>query len=123
MAEGTVQIEGLARLVRTLRQANLELDDLKQANYAAAQTVAQWAAVRAPRRTGRLGGSVGPRKTAGAARVASSLVYAGPIHYGWPRRHIRAQPFVVRAAAETQSAWVADYEKDLRRICANVRGV
>ena len=96
--------------------------DLKAANVKAADTVATRARSIGPQRTGRLVGSVVPAKTVGRARVRSSLVYAPVIHYGWPKRNIKPQPFVIDAALETQPEWMADYEADLQRISNTVKG-
>ena len=43
-----------------------------------------------------------PAKTVARARVRSSLIYAPVIHWGWPKRNIRPQPFVLDAALETR---------------------
>ena len=73
-----------------------------------ANTVTTRARSIGPQRTGRLVGSIVPAKTVARARVRSNLVYAPVIHYGWPKRHIKAQPFVMEAAIETRPEWMAD---------------
>jgi hypothetical protein len=122
----TVEVEGLARLQSTLRRAELDLGDLKDANARAGAMVAQWAAVRAPRRTGRLGMSVRSARQAKAAVIvagSASVPYAGPIHWGWPARHITAQPWISDAAVETQPSWLPVYAGDIQRVLDTVRGV
>ena len=96
--------------------------DLKAANVKAANTVTTRAKATGPNRSGRLVGSVVPAKTVGRARVRSSLIYAPVIHYGWPKHHIKAQPFVLDAAIETRPEWMADYEADLQRLANSVKG-
>jgi hypothetical protein len=49
---------------------------------------------------------------AGGARVP----YAGPIHWGWPRRHITARPWLADTAARTQPTWEATYLAALEHI-------
>ncbi len=87
--------------------------DLKGAYRTAARAVEVQAKMEAPRRSGRLAGSIKAKgTTTGASIVAGGLKavpYAGPIHYGWPSRPnrskgwrggpIAANPFLTRAAA------------------------
>lgn len=87
--------------------------DLKGAYRTAARAVEVQAKMEAPRRSGRLAGSIKAKgTTTGASIVAGglkSVPYAGPIHYGWPSRPnkskgwrggpIKANPFLTRAAA------------------------
>lgn len=87
--------------------------DLKGAYRTAARAVEVQAKMEAPRRSGRLAGSIKSKgTTTGASIVAGglkSVPYAGPIHYGWPSRPnkskrwrggpIAANPFLTRAAA------------------------
>jgi HK97 gp10 family phage protein len=102
--QGKQQIEGLRELQRALRQLG---DDTKTAmkptHQEAADIVAEAARGKAPVRTGRLRRSVkgsavmsGGRVRIGYGGGAPSL-YAGPIHFGWPARRIRPQPFVYDA--------------------------
>jgi hypothetical protein len=119
----SLQIRGLTRFRATLKKAGADMADLKEANVAVATTVASRAKAIGPSRSGRLVGSVQPSKTVGRARVRSSLVYAPVIHYGWPRHHIRPQPFVTEAAAETSGEWMATYEKALQDLANTVQGV
>ena len=51
------------------------------------------------------------------------MPYAGPIHWGWPARNIKAQPFVVEAAQATEAEWVAMYEAEVDRILERVEGI
>jgi hypothetical protein len=121
-----VRIEGMARFRSTLRKAGHDLSDLKAANQRASAIVAQWASVTAPRRSGMLGSSVRPTTRVSGARVlggSASVPYAGPIHWGWPARHIGAQPFMSRAAQSTESIWRGFYEQDLRDIIGQIQGV
>lgn len=127
MADKTtsVSVQGLSRLRRDLRKAGEGLEDLKAANAAAAAIVAAAAEARAPRRTGRLAASVRGNRAASRASVSAgraSVPYAGPIHYGWPARHIEAQPFVIDAAQATESAWLPAYERDLDRVAHSLDG-
>ena len=103
MAAGaTVQVEGLDNLVRTLRKAGADIDELKDASQKAGATVigrghgdgrpaapAGWPGRCAPR---------GWRKGCGCQWGGRRSPYAGAIHWGWPARNITAQPFLTDAA-------------------------
>lgn len=104
----TARLVGARDLRRALKACGDSLTDLKETYAATAALVAAEAVTGAPRRTGRLAGSVkGNRATSkavvnyGSARVP----YAGVVHWGWPARSIKAQPFVVDAAQSTEPRW------------------
>jgi hypothetical protein len=82
-------------------------DDLpaavERADNRAAQLLATAAQRGAPRRSGRLAGSIDP----GDGVVTVSAPYGAVIHDGWARRHIRAQPFLADAATRTD--WPGPY--------------
>lgn len=126
MAQAQVQVEGLATLTRTMRKAGEDLSDLKDANARAAAIVVSAAAGMAPRRSGRLAGTIRGTRAAGRARVQAgraSVPYAAPIHWGWPARGIKAQPFLSEAARATEGQWLPVYLQDVERALSNVRGV
>ncbi len=121
-----VVVEGAAQLRRTLRQAGADMKILRDVNKAAAQVVASAAASSAPRRSGRLAGSIraGATQRAGVVRAGrKSVPYAGPIHWGWPARNIRANPWLANTAQATESRWVDEYMQQLERAIDQVRGI
>lgn len=87
-------------------------DQMKGVNAEAASVVER--AVVVPRVSGRLAGSV---RSSGQARTGvvragkASVPYAGPIHFGWPKRNIRANPFLSSALERQESAVVEVYER------------
>ena len=113
-----VKVTGAKELRKSIRQiedaaAKKGMQaDLKGAYRTAARAVEVQAKMEAPRRSGRLAGSIKAKgTTTGASIVAGglkSVPYAGPIHYGWPSRPnkskgwrggpIAANPFLTRAA-------------------------
>lgn len=121
-----IRVEGAANLRRTLRRAGDDLADLKEAHGAAAAIAGSRARGTAPRRSGRLAANVrwsGAAATA-TVRVGSSTVpYANPIHWGWPKRGIAARPWVSEAARDTEHQWTAVYEAAVERILARVKGI
>lgn len=108
--------------------------DLKNAYRTAAQAVEGRARSEAPRRSGRLAGSIKAKGTLqGASIVAGGLKavpYAGPIHYGWPSRPnkakgwrggpIKANKFLTRAAAASVPDVVDVLAAELQRVMDKV---
>jgi len=104
--------------------------DLKGAYRTAARAVEVAAKTEAPRRSGRLAGSIKAKgTTTGASIVAGglkSVPYAGPIHYGWPSRPnrrrgwrggpIAANPFLTRAANDSVDVVRELLEQELQRV-------
>ena len=99
--KGREEIEGLREIQRDMRRLG---DDTKMAmkptHQQAADLVAEGARRRAPVRSGRLRKSIKGTAvmTGGRVRIGygggEPSLYAGPIHFGWPARLIRPQPFV-----------------------------
>lgn len=100
-APGAARIEGLREVQKALKDLSDDLkNEMKSTHLEAAQIVAKAARPLAPVLTGRLAASIRPAavRTGGRVRVGASAVpYAGPIHFGWPARRIKPQPFVYEA--------------------------
>lgn len=125
MARPLATVEGARRLRATLRAAGDNLDGLKAANQAVADVVTQRTRSKVPVRSGRLRGTVrgSGTKTAAVVRAGyKSLPYGGPIHWGWPARKIKAQPFMVDAAHETENRWRRLYEDAVNAELSRVKG-
>lgn len=121
-----IKVEGARRLRSTLRKAGRDLGELKSAHAAAAGIVTTAARGRAPRRTGRLAGDVRGSGTTTSAIIRvgrASVPYANPVHWGWPRRGIEAQPFASEAAQATEPTWVQAYEAAVNRVLSSVKGI
>lgn len=99
-----VQVTGLRELRAAIRRTeNTELSKgLKEVHKETANVVARPARADAPVVSGRLARSVKPSASARGAIVRAgsgkSAEYAGPIHFGWRKRRIVAQPFIFDAA-------------------------
>lgn len=119
----SVEVDGLRPLVRDLRKLEGDmLDQLKDASRRAGQIIVHYAAPRAPHRSGRLAASGRAARLAAGVRVLFgrvSVPYAGPIHWGWPARNIKAQPFAVDAAHATEPEWLHDYAAALDQAVAH----
>lgn len=120
-----LEVRGARRLRRDLKRAGDDLEELKATHARVAAIVAATATSTAPRRSGRLAATVRPAGTktqavirAGYARVP----YANPIHWGWPRRGIRANPWLSEAAQTTEPAWYRAYALHVDQLLNRVEG-
>lgn len=124
-SKAVLQVKGARQLRRTLRQAGDDLTDLKATHRKVAGIVTPAAAQRAPVVSGALMGSVRPgaTKTAAIVRAGRKRVpYAGPIHWGWAARHIKANPFLSLAATSTEPRWRQVYFQAVEAIVSKVQG-
>jgi hypothetical protein len=117
--EGTIRVEGARELRRALKAAGDDLADLKDANQAAAGIVLAEAGTRVPRRSGDLARTGRVNRAAAKANVlygSAQIPYAAPIHWGWPARNIKAQPWVTDAATASQPAWLQAYADAVQQV-------
>lgn len=118
-----VSVEGDERLASTCRHAADELGDMDTANRAVGELVRARAAGNAPRVSGRLAGSVRVASVSALdVVIASDLVYAPVINFGWPAHNIVAQPFMTNAMSETQNAAVDLYAARVNGITRDIKG-
>lgn len=90
-----MKIDGFRELRRDLKRATPEVNKaLTFEMRRVANMVASDARGLAPKLTGRLAASLKGSATQRRATVRSTLPYAGPIHWGWPKRNIKPQPFI-----------------------------
>jgi len=119
---GGFKVDGLKALQKEIRKTeDVEMKkQLRLANKEAAQVVADQAKVEVPRRSGRLARSIGAQASQTSAFVKagtpSRVPYAGPIHFGWPKRNIRPQPFLYEAMDKRIGEVRRAYEKNLGKI-------
>jgi len=128
-----VRIEGLDKLERDLKKLETGLDkELKAAGFEAAMVVARAAGPRVPvgdpnvdPHPGRLAASLRARATrkGGAVTAGGSAVpYAAPIHWGWARRGIPANKFLVHALDISRAAITEVYARRIESIKRRVFG-
>jgi hypothetical protein len=113
-----VAIEGLREKVKQLEAFGLEVDDLKDAFAAIAREGADLAARLAHRRSGRLASSIRGNRAKGKAVVTAgraTVPYAGPVNYGWRRRHIEPQLFMQHASDQLEDRATALLEDNLNK--------
>ena len=119
-AGGSVKVEGLSKLRRELKALGGDLDLVKgeflATNKAVAEIVIGDSKRYVPVDSGALATSIrnASTKTAAKIRVGSSgkkgsksggdlVEYAGPIHFGWPARRIKPQPFIYEATDQRRN--------------------
>lgn len=122
----SAQIKGSRRLARTLKKAGADMSKLKESNLQAAKIVVPVAESTVPKLTGKLANSIraGATASAGVVRAGNKnrVPYAGPIHWGWPKHHIKATTFLVDAARQTQPQWYQVYKLAIDKALAQVKG-
>lgn len=139
MARFGVQVHGADNLRRTMRKAGMDVKELTAINKRAAAVVAGASKGLAPigkpstrkgrgrrKAPGSLQRSIraGATTKAGVIRAGGARVpYANVQHWGWPKRNIKATHFVSDAAIATESIWVADYERHVRAVMRQVKGI
>lgn len=96
-----IQIAGLKETQKALRDMGDDLrDEMKSTHKAAAEVIVEGSKRYVPVRSGQLAASIRAiaTRTSGKVRAGSAAVpYAGPIHFGWPARRIKPQPFIYDA--------------------------
>ena len=112
-----VKIEGITKIQRQIRDFDAGAqDDLKVIHLENAKIVAAVAGRLVPYKTGKLAESVraGALKNSGVVRAGFAKkdpLYAGPIHFGWPKRRITPNPFIYDAIDQRKQEVIDNYVK------------
>jgi hypothetical protein len=122
-----VLVEGHKELRKAIRDArDKELaKGLRLAHKQTAALVVPPARSLAPVRSGALASTITPSSslTGAVVRAGSSKgrtkYYAGPIHFGWPKRGISPHPFLFRAAFDRREQYAALFQELLSRLIAD----
>jgi len=117
--EGGVKVEGLSSVRSQLRKLSSDVDYRAQeflpVNKAIASAVAGDAKRFVPVLSGALAASIREAATKTSAKVKAgsgkTVPYAGPIHFGWPARKIKPQPFFYDAIDQRRGEIQERYEK------------
>jgi len=123
MAEG-LKVEGLKELLSALRKIDPALKiEIKALNLESAKIVRMEAMRRVPvGKTGKLQRSIKALASQRKGRVVAGskpVPYAGVIHFGWPKRHIRPQPFLFRALDRKRLEVFRTWKKGVDRVIDN----
>ena len=131
MSGAAIEVIGLARLRTSMKRAGLDLNDLKSLNRQAAEAVAPTARSMTPVGPdvkGHIVSSVrvGATASAGVLRAGTGrggrFPYGGPLHWGWPSRGIKAQPWLANAAKATEGRWTDVYQNGDEDIIGKIEG-
>lgn len=120
------ELRGAAQLRRTLKQAGDDLEDMKDAHIRAAKIVEEATLGLVPVDSGWLASTIRSSGTATTATVRAgnkATPYAGPIHWGWPDRNIKANPFAAEAARLTEPTWGRIYADAVDKAISRIKGI
>lgn len=120
-----IKVEGGRKLRREIKRAGLDIKELKQANRRAAQIPLPLAKTVGPKKTGKLLGNAraGATQRMGYIRAGGKRIpYAGPIHFGWPSRNIKGQPWITKAVEQTEPIWFEVYTSHVNKIIDKING-
>jgi HK97 gp10 family phage protein len=111
-----LKVEGLRETLQDLRSLSKDArDDMKETHRNAGEVVAALARSLAPSRTGQLSKTIRSNPTQRQGRITigrgASVPYAAPIHFGWPARRIKPQPFVYDALDSRRDEVLRLYEE------------
>tara|TARA_B100001250_G_scaffold262031_1_gene225730 strand:+ start:44 stop:427 length:384 start_codon:yes stop_codon:yes gene_type:complete len=115
----SIKIQGGKELRRELRKMGDDMQDLKELNLDVATIVSERAKDIVPRRTGNLADTIRPSGTKTAGRVRSGfkrVPYAGVIHFGFPARGIKPQPFLYDALDQRRDEVLDRYFQGVKKI-------
>lgn len=125
-----VEVIGLPRLRRTIKEAGGDLGELKQLNRDAAQAVLPTARASTPIGPGQRGHLVSTLRVSASASAGTikagtghtgRFPYAGVVHYGTPDGK-RADPWLLNAAHATEGKWTDVYLRGIESIIDNIEG-
>lgn len=115
MAEAArVDIDGATRVVASLGAVARDLGNL--APPEAGRLIQGRARAAAPFVSGALRTSLAVDTEDGRVSVGSPLPYAHVIHNGWAAHNIRANPFLIPVAEDSESVWGPAYVVETNRI-------
>lgn len=114
-----IKIKGLKASIKALQTIGVPNAEIKAAGSAAGEIVANEARNLVPVRTGALRDTI--RVTKALAQVSvvagkAKVLYANPIHWGWYKRHIRPNPFFVKALGYTRDEVMNNYLAQLQKL-------
>jgi creatinine amidohydrolase/Fe(II)-dependent formamide hydrolase-like protein len=128
MAAGTTRltVTGAKELQKALRQMAVDMSDMKAVNTKIAEMVAAEArgtikgGATKTRAWVKAGNNRKKKKLKRGGYSQGAVPYAGPIHFGWPARHIRPQPFLYDAIDSRAGEVVDVYKKRVAELVQRV---
>jgi hypothetical protein len=118
-----IKVQGLRQAIRALQDIGVPAAEIKAAGTQSGELVANEARSLVPVRTGRLRNSIRVSKALSKISISAGnntrIPYANPIHWGWYRRHIKPQPFFIKALGLTRDQVYQNYYSTLDRLIAS----
>jgi HK97 gp10 family phage protein len=118
-----IKVKGLKEAIRALQDIGVPDSAIKEAGTRSGELVANEARSIVPVRTGSLRNSIRVSKALRKVSVSAGnnrrVPYANPIHWGWFRRHIKPQPFFIKALGYTRDEVYQNYYKELDKLIAS----
>jgi hypothetical protein len=118
VAEFSADVAEVAQLAAQLHAAADELAALDPANTEAGRVVLQ--ATRPPRRSGALAASLQADATRNGVVFAGGVRYWTFVHWGAPRRNLRARPYFTEALTRTSDELAKVYAAHAERALGKV---
>ena len=109
-----VETDGLPQLVDRLSRAHDGILDLSEPNAQAARLVGGQADGTVPRATGALASSRTVTVTGSGWGIGYGKPYAPMVH--WGTRTMRARPWLMLAARDTESTWMDDLTEHVQQL-------
>jgi hypothetical protein len=115
-----IKVKGLSASIRALQAIGVPDSEIKEAGTRSGELVANEARGLVPIRTGALRNSIRVSKALRKVSVSAGnnrrVPYANPIHWGWFRRHIRPQPFFIKALGLTRDEVYQNYYRSIDKL-------
>lgn len=112
-----VRVTGLGAVTRKLSRAGAKAEDMRSLMHHLGTIVVD--AANAPVRTGNTASTLraGRGKTKAVVRAGGARAPgAGVVHYGWPARNVRSQPFLTDALQSRHAAIFAALESGINQL-------
>lgn len=115
-----IRVQGARELSSRLAKVSPDAAELKAGYREVADIVVKQAQIEVPVKSGRLRDSIKPMTSVRSAIVQAGSVsrvpYAGPIHFGWAKRHIKPRPFLYDAMDKRQTEVLEAYAAQVNKM-------
>jgi len=127
--DSAVSIVNLNALIKGLKKMGLKTQDLSGATTRVRNLVVPPAISRAPVRTGKLRSTVKARKYPNKVEVQAgnntTVLYANPIHWGWQKRNIKPNTWLLdirdEKVDEVEDIFVEELQKLINKVQKEIR--
>lgn len=118
-----IKVKGYKSAIKSLKNVGVPTKEINQAGRNAGEIVANEARTLVPVRSGKLLQTIKVSASMKGISVRagndSRVPYANPIHWGWWKRHIRPQPFFVKALGYTRDEVFQNYYASMDKLIAD----